>query len=53
MSDIALRSGGLFTHRPFLFFLGSRALSSMAFQGTGVAIGWLVYDRTRNRSTSG
>ena len=26
----------------------SRALSSMAFQGTGVAIGWLVYDRTRN-----
>ena len=48
MSDIALRSGGLFTHRPFLFFLGSRALSSMAFQGTGVAIGWLVYDRTRN-----
>ena len=48
MSDLALRSGGLFTHRPFLFFLGSRALSSMAFQGTGVAIGWLVYDRTRN-----
>jgi MFS family permease len=48
MSDLALRSGGLFTHRPFLFVLGSRALSSMAFQGTGVAIGWLVYDKTRN-----
>src|SRR5690606_19203829 len=29
-------------------FLLSRALSSMAFQGSAVAIGWLVYDRTRN-----
>ncbi|HZY51256.1 MAG TPA: MFS transporter, partial [Devosia sp.] len=48
MTDIALRPGGLFTHRPFLSFMGSRALSSMAFQGTGVALGWLVYDLTRN-----
>lgn len=29
-------------------FLSSRFLSSMAFQGSAVAIGWLVYDRTRN-----
>jgi MFS family permease len=43
-----LPTGALFAHRPFLFFLASRALSSMAFQGTGVAIGWLVYDQTRS-----
>ena len=43
-----LPAGALFAHRPFLSFLGSRALSSMAFQGTGVAIGWLVYDQTRS-----
>ena len=41
-------AGSLFTHRPFLSFMTSRALSSMAFQGTGVGIGWLVYDQTRN-----
>ena len=44
----APRARSLFLHRPFLLFLASRALSSMTFQGTGVAIGWLVYDRTRN-----
>lgn len=33
---------------PFRHFLSSRALSSVAFQGSAVAIGWLVYDRTRN-----
>jgi len=48
MSDTTAPSGSLFAHRPFLFFMASRALSSMAFQGTGVAIGWLVYDQTRN-----
>lgn len=32
----------------FQHFLSSRALSSIAFQGSAVAIGWLVYDRTRN-----
>ena len=48
MSDTTLPAGSLFAHRPFLFFLSSRALSSMAFQGTGVAVGWLVYDTTRN-----
>lgn len=41
-------AGGLLTHRPFLLFLASRVFSTMAFQGTGVAIGWLVYDKTRN-----
>lgn len=35
-------------HPSFMRFLSSRVLSSMAFQGTGVAIGWLVYDRTHN-----
>jgi MFS family permease len=48
MTDTTLPSGSLFAHRPFLFFMASRALSSMAFQGTGVAIGWLVYDQTKN-----
>ena len=32
----------------FRHFLSSRALSSVAFQGSAVAIGWLVYDKTRN-----
>jgi len=32
----------------FRHFLSSRALSSIAFQGSAVAIGWLIYDRTRN-----
>jgi MFS family permease len=32
----------------FRHFLSSRALSSIAFQGSSVAIGWLVYDQTRN-----
>lgn len=48
MSDSTLSSPRLFAHRPFLYFLCSRALSSMGFQGTGVAIGWLVYDKTRS-----
>jgi MFS family permease len=32
----------------FRHFLFSRALSSMGFQGSAVAVGWLVYDTTRN-----
>jgi MFS family permease len=32
----------------FRHFLASRALSAIAFQGSAVAIGWLVYDKTRN-----
>ncbi|WP_417307375.1 MFS transporter [Devosia sp.] len=32
----------------FRLFLVSRALSSIGFQGSAVAIGWLVYDTTRN-----
>ncbi|HVY51935.1 MAG TPA: MFS transporter, partial [Devosia sp.] len=47
MSDPA-KPPRLLSHRPFLYFMASRALSSMGFQGTGVAIGWLVYDRTRS-----
>jgi MFS family permease len=34
--------------KSFRHFLSSRALSSIAFQGAGVALGWLVYDKTRN-----
>ncbi len=48
MSDPVPSAGGLPRHRPFLLFLTSRMFSTMAFQGTGVAIGWLVYDITRN-----
>src|SRR3569623_1400782 len=48
MSDTTVPAGSLFAHRPFQFFMTARALSSMAFQGTGVALGWLVYDQTRN-----
>lgn len=29
-------------------FLSSRILSSLAFNGTGVAVGWLIYDQTRS-----
>jgi MFS family permease len=32
----------------FRFFVTSRFLSSVAFQGASVAVGWLVYDITRN-----
>jgi MFS family permease len=32
----------------FRHFLLARALSSIAFQGSAVAIGWLIYDKTRN-----
>ncbi len=32
----------------FRLFLLARALSSIAFQGSAVAIGWLIYDKTRN-----
>ena len=32
----------------FQFFVASRFLSSTAFQGASVAVGWLVYDITRN-----
>ena len=35
-------------HASFRRFLSSRVLSSMAFQGTGIAIGWMVYDRTQS-----
>jgi len=32
----------------FRHFLLARALSSIAFQAAAVAIGWLIYDKTRN-----
>jgi MFS family permease len=42
------RAAGLLQLRGFRHFLSSRVLSSLAFQGSAVAIGWLVYDRTHN-----
>ena len=32
----------------FRHFLSSRVLSSLGFNGTSVAIGWLIYDQTRS-----
>jgi len=29
-------------------FVTSRILSSLAFQSTAIALGWLVYDKTQN-----
>ena len=38
----------LLKHGPFLFFLLSRSLSRFASQIAAVAIGWQIYDITRN-----
>lgn len=38
----------LLRHRSFVRFGVSRVLSSMAFQGSAIAVGWLVYDKTHN-----
>lgn len=32
----------------FRHYLASRICSNVAFQGSAVAVGWLIYDRTRN-----
>ncbi len=32
----------------FRYYLASRICSNIAFQGSAVAVGWLIYDRTRN-----
>ena len=48
MSGVPAPAAGLLAHRPFQLFLAARIGSAMAFQGTGVAIGWLVYDKTHN-----
>jgi MFS family permease len=42
------RAATLLRMPEFRHFASSRFLSSMAFQGSAVALGWLVYDRTRN-----
>ncbi len=40
---------GLLRHNSsFRHFISSRVLSSLAFNGTTVAVGWLVYDQTRS-----
>ncbi|HEY0236312.1 MAG TPA: MFS transporter [Afipia sp.] len=36
----------LFSHRPFLFFLGSRGFSRIATQIAAVAVGWQIYGMT-------
>jgi MFS family permease len=36
----------LFTHRPFLFYLGARSCSRFATQVAAVAVGWQIYELT-------
>jgi len=40
------QTGGLLSHRPFVFFWISRVFGSIAFQASSVLIGWQVYERT-------
>jgi MFS family permease len=44
----ALPSRRVFRHRDLGLFLGGRFLSAMAIQIQNVAVGWLVYDLTRD-----
>jgi MFS family permease len=44
----ALPARGVLRHRDFAFFLSARFLSTMAIQVQNVAVGWLVYDITRD-----
>jgi MFS family permease len=46
--DIAQKSRGVLSHSAYRHFVASRLLSSLAFQGMTIALGWLVYDKTRN-----
>jgi MFS family permease len=41
-------SASAFRHRPFTFFWASRLFTSFAVQIMGVAVGWQVYDITRD-----
>ena len=43
-----LPSRGVLRHRDFALLLGGRFLSAMAVQIQNVAVGWLVYDLTRD-----
>jgi MFS family permease len=43
-----LPSRGLLRHRDLALFLGGRFISAMAVQMQNVAVGWLVYDLTRD-----
>jgi MFS family permease len=47
LSD-ALPARGVLRHRDLALFLGGRFLSAMAVQMQNVAVGWLVYDVTRD-----
>lgn len=47
MSSV-LPSRGLLRHRDLALFLGGRFISAMAVQMQNVAVGWLVYDLTRD-----
>jgi MFS family permease len=38
----------IYRHRPFALFWGGRGCSSVAYQIQGVAVGWQVYDLTRD-----
>jgi len=46
--DIASQSSGVLSNAAYRHFVASRMLSSFAFQGMTIALGWLVYDTTRN-----
>lgn len=48
MSIPATRSGVLFRHQPFLFYLAARAFSRFAAQISVVAVGWQVYALTHS-----
>ena len=49
MSDTSVGSPvRLLEQASYIKFASSRFFSSLAFQATTVALGWLVYDRTRN-----
>ena len=46
--DIADAPRGVLRHPAYLHFAASRVLSSLGFQGTAIALGWLLYDKTHN-----
>ncbi|HEY4203269.1 MAG TPA: MFS transporter [Devosiaceae bacterium] len=46
--DSAPQPSGVLRHPAYLQFVASRVSSSLAFQGTAIALGWLVYDKSHN-----
>ena len=48
VTDSSPASPGLFAHRGYVLYLGTRALSTAGMQVLSVAVGWYVYDLTRD-----